>query len=238
MHQRSWPDNTFVCIPSYKAERTLRTFLLLLCDTVPRDRIIVIDDASGDTTQALCETCSVTCLRHDVNKGKGAALATGFKQVLQDDTAQWIITMDADGQHAIDDLPLFLSYVKEHPEVAMCIGKRNMRIGAMPFFRILSNRITSGIMSSYCNTRIFDSQCGYRIYSVNFLRKISIEYARFEMESEVILKAAYMNYPIGFVPVQTVYHDGGSHISHLRDTVRWIRAVVKITKTYADTKKN
>ena len=57
------------------------------------------------------------------------------------------------------------------------------------------------------------------------------------MESEVILKAAHMGYPVGFVPVQTVYLDGSSHISHIRDTVRWILAVVKITKTCAGAKK-
>jgi hypothetical protein len=97
--------------------------------------------------------------------------------------------------------------------------------------RVLSNRITSRILSWITGTAILDSQCGYRLYSAKFLQSISIRYPRFEMESEVIIKAAHSGFPIIFVDVQTVYLSGRSHISHIVDTVRWIKAVLVIRFT-------
>jgi glycosyltransferase involved in cell wall biosynthesis len=228
MKQQQWPDNVFICIPSYKAASTLDRFISDLLKKVPAEKIIVIDDASKDSTDQICRKHGVTCLTHAVNQGKGAALRTGFNHLIKQECKSWALTMDADGQHAITDIDRFLDYVKQNPATAVCVGYREMRIGKMPFLRILSNRITSGIMSIYCRQKIRDSQCGYRIYSLPFISSIVIEYNRFEMESEVLLKAAAEKLPIGFVPIQTVYLDGNSHISHYNDTIRWVRAVTSV----------
>lgn len=225
---RSWPENICICIPAYKAAGTLEKFLPELIDIVPAENIIVIDDASGDATVRVCERYGITCIVHSVNKGKGGALRTGFQHFEKKGNVSWVFTMDADGQHAIADIPVFLDYIGKHPQTAVCVGKREMRIGKMPAARILSNRITSTIMSAYCRQPILDSQCGYRIYSLSFVTSITIEYNRFEMESEVLLKAASAGYSVGFVPIQTVYLDGTSHISHFYDTIRWVRAVLSV----------
>ena len=231
MHQRKWPENIAICIPSYKAEQTLRSFLPLLLTVVPPKYITVIDDASGDHTAELCKSHSIYCLKHIKNKGKGATLATGFKHVLGLKKVQWIITMDADGQHDPQDLQALIDYVTNNPDTGICIGKREMKIGKMPLSRICSNRITSAILSFICGTPILDSQCGYRIYASKLLSHITIEFKRFEMESEAIQKAAFLGYHIGFTPVRTVYLDGASHISHIYDTFRWIRAVMHVNRT-------
>jgi glycosyltransferase involved in cell wall biosynthesis len=228
MKQQQWPDNVFVCIPSYKAASTLDSFLSDLLKRVSAKKIIVIDDASGDATDQICRKHGVTCLSHTINQGKGAALRTGFNHLIGLGYASWALTMDADGQHAIADIDRFLHYINQNPATAVCVGYREMQIGKMPFLRILSNRITSGIMSIYCHQPIRDSQCGYRIYSLPFISSITIEYNRFEMESEVLLKAAAGKLPIGFIPIQTLYLDGTSHISHFYDTIRWVRAVTTV----------
>jgi glycosyltransferase involved in cell wall biosynthesis len=225
MMQQQWPHNVYICIPSYKAASTLDRFLSDLLKKIPAEKIIVIDDASKDSTDQVCWKHNVTCLAHAVNQGKGAALRTGFNHLIKQGNASWALTMDADGQHAIADIDRFLNYINQNPATALCVGYREMHIGKMPFLRILSNRITSGIMSIYCHQQIRDSQCGYRIYSLPFISSITIEYNRFEMESEVLLKAAAEKLSIGFVPIQTVYLDGTSHISHFNDTLRWVRAV-------------
>jgi hypothetical protein len=136
--------------------------------------------------------------------------------------------MDADGQHAPEDLAHFTAAVSENPAAGICIGKRCMKRGVMPFARICSNRLTSGILSIFTRTPILDSQCGYRIYSTDLLKDISIKYHRFEMESEVILKAVHAGFQIIFTDVQTLYLHDLSHISHLKDTIRWVRAVVAV----------
>lgn len=228
MKQQQWPENVFVCIPSYKAASTLDRFLADLLKMVPAEKIVVINDASEDTTDQICTQHGVTCLTHTVNQGKGAALRTGFNHLNGLQNASWALTMDADGQHAIADIDRFLHYINQNPAAAVCVGYRDMQIGKMPVLRILSNRITSGIMSIYCRQPIRDSQCGYRIYSLPFISSITIEYNRFEMESEVLLKAAAGKLPIGFIPIQTLYLDGTSHISHFYDTIRWVRAVTSV----------
>jgi hypothetical protein len=113
--------------------------------------------------------------------------------------------------------------------MGLCIGARDMRAGVMPPARILSNRLTSAILTLLTKQRIRDSQCGYRMYSRELVASINIEYDRFQMESEVILKAAAKKFPVRFVPVQTLYLRGGaSHISHIADTLRWAAAVLRV----------
>jgi glycosyltransferase involved in cell wall biosynthesis len=224
----NWPEDTFVLIPSYKSAELLKEFLPRLLKYVPQKQICIVDDASGDETGVVCDAFKIVCLNHPVNRGKGAALDTGFKYLLNQKKAKWVITMDADGQHAPEDLANFLDTVQKNPLLGISIGCRTMKIGVMPFARICSNRITSFILSVFTGVPILDSQCGYRIYSAELLKKLNIEYQRFEMESEVIIKAARLGFQIGFTPVQTLYLNGPSHISHLKDTFRWVKAVIGV----------
>jgi len=221
-----WPANTYILIPSYQSADRLGPFLRDLLTAVPAGRVCVVDDGSTDGTVDVCARVNVTCLSHGANAGKGAALRTGFAHLAGG--AEWVITMDADGQHSPDDLPLFLEAQKLAP-AGLCIGARDMRLGVMPPARIISNRLTSAILSILAWRRIRDSQCGYRMYPRELIASIHIEYDRFQMESEIILKAAAKKFSIRFVPVRTLYLRGGSsHIAHFADTARWAAAVVKV----------
>jgi glycosyltransferase involved in cell wall biosynthesis len=224
---QAWPADWAVLVPSYKAAHMLRSFLPHLLEVTPARAICVVDDASKDETPALCATLGITCISHDVNLGKGAALQTGFTRLLDKGYAR-ILTMDADGQHAVTDIPLFIERARCNPESGLVIGNRTMKIGAMPVARIISNLTTSAILSALTGTKILDSQCGFRLYSARLLRSISLSYPRFEMESEVILKACFAGFDVSFVRVQTLYCSDYSHISHMKDTLRWCVAVVRI----------
>lgn len=221
-----WPVDTYLLIPSYKSACQLKCFINSLAKFVPQKYLLVVDDASYDGTYEMCAGSGIECLRHEKNRGKGGALKTGFAHLITTKKARWILTMDADGQHSPSDISLFLDEVKKYPAIGICVGSRAMRLGVMPPQRILSNRLTSIIMTFFTGSRIKDSQCGYRVYSAELINSIDIEYDRFEMESEVIMKAAAENFPVHFIPVQTLYLKGPSHISHLADTLRWVKAVV------------
>ena len=223
----SWPASVALLIPAYKAADSLSRMLPALALKVPAAQILVVDDASADSTASVCASLGITCVSHRLNRGKGRALATGFERLIQKGFT-FIVTMDADGQHAIDDLRSFVAALSGHPEAGIVIGARAMRPGKMPLARIFSNRLTSLLLSLFTGQKIDDSQSGYRAYNVGFLKKISIEYDRFEMESEVILKAAALKYPVLFIEVQTLYCSDQSHIAHIPDTLRWIRAVVRV----------
>jgi len=225
--QSLWPESTYVVIPSYKAVDTLRVFIPKLLERVPLNKICIVDDASKDGTSQYCNEMQLTYLSHPVNQGKGTALVTGFAYCMKKG-ARWIITMDADGQHAPEDLDNFIAAVNKNETLGICIGTRQKKTGAMPLARIFSNVVTSKILSRILGVKILDCQCGYRIYSTALLKKISITYPRFEMETEVIMKAVQAGFPVSFVDVRTLYLNGPSHISHLKDTVRWVKAVIRI----------
>jgi len=222
-----WPKNIAIIIPAYNSEKQLKTFLPQLCAVVPRENILVVDDCSEDDTRLYCLDENVHCIRQKKNFGKGRALKTGFVYWMKRGV-QWIITMDADGQHSIEDLPRFRDAIERNDTAGIIIGKRDMTPRSMPLARIFSNRTTSFILSLLSGTSIKDSQCGYRAYSVALIKNITIQKKRFEMESEVILKSIHAGFSVRFVPVQTLYLSDISHISHVKDTVRWVLAVLKI----------
>ncbi len=225
--QSQWPESTYVLIPSYKSIDSLKIFIPQLLKIVPKNKICIVDDASMDGTGQFCNEMHLTYISHPVNQGKGAALVSGFAFLIKKN-AHWIITMDADGQHSPEDIPKFLLYVNRYPETGICIGNRKKTVSSMPLARIFSNVLTSRILSIICRCKILDSQCGYRIYSAELLKSININYKRFEMETEVIMKSVKSGFPVSFIDVRTLYLDGPSHISHLKDTIRWVKAVINI----------
>jgi glycosyltransferase involved in cell wall biosynthesis len=223
----AWPPDIHVLAPAYKAEKELRAFLPRLAAAVPVRNITVVDDGSGDGTADACRSLGIECLSHDSNRGKGAALVTGFDFLLGKN-AQWIITMDSDGQHAAEDLGGFLEAIRRRPGAGIIIGKRTMKPGLMPLPRIISNRLTSWVLGMLCGMKIDDSQCGYRAYSAALLHAVRPRFKRFEMESEMILRACRLDFPVHFIAVQTLYLKVPSHISHALDTIRWIRAMAVV----------
>ena len=229
-----WPADIFLCIPAYKAAQSLHPLLSDCLRTVPASQVLVVDDGSGDATGDVCQNHDIECLRFEQNKGKGNALVAGFAALLKRG-ARAVITMDADGQHAVADLPRFVECFVHYPDTGICIGKRTFRPGHMPLARIISNTVTSGILSRMCGVPVLDSQCGYRLYSAALLRSISITCPRFEMESEVILKAAHAGFSIRFIEVQTLYFKTHSHIAHIADTLRWVKAAFGIKRLLKST---
>lgn len=222
-----WNEDTTVLIPAYCAAQSLRTLLPRLLDIAPVEHILVVDDGSCDDTPAVCAEFEIDCTAHERNMGKGAALRTGLTR-LGNQGYRWAITMDADGQHTVEDIQGFLDATSTGPNPCLWIGARRIHPDSMPLARVLSNTLTSRALSLLCGQRILDSQSGYRAYPLDLVKHMHLVYDRFETESEVILRVAKRGCPVRFVPIRTVYSGAPSHISHLRDTLRWIRAVSRV----------
>jgi glycosyltransferase involved in cell wall biosynthesis len=224
----SWPEDVFVLIPAYKAAESLRAMLPGLLAVVPPRFICVSDDGSMDDTVTVCGERGVLYVSSKVNEGKGAALSRGFRFLLDNNKPSWIITMDADGQHAVSDIPEFLHGIRNNPCAGIIIGRRSKTPGTMPLARIFSNTVTSLLLSILAGTRISDSQSGFRAYSARLLAAVECRYNRFEFESEMILRACAGHFSVSFIPVQTLYFSSQSHIAVVPDTLRWLRAVVSL----------
>ncbi len=188
------------------------------------DLIIAVDDGSNDGGSLKIENLrKVKIVKHQNNRGKGAALKTGFGQALKED-AKIAITIDADLQHDVSFLPKFIEKIKEFDVV---IGNRMRNIKRMPLHRKVSNFLTSGLISIKTGVRISDSQCGYRAFKTERLREILPQRNGFEAESEMIIKAAKLGLKFGYVDIPTIYGGDNSKMKNFSATIGFISVLLK-----------
>jgi len=214
-----------ILIPAYKAESELSEFLPVLLKKVPKENVTVVIDGIFDESQKICENFGIKTIVHEKNLGKGAALTSGFLRM--GENVKWVITMDADGQHSPDDLDRFLDKIKSAKDnTAIISGTRSRTLKLMPPARIFSNWATSSFVSFVTKQKVSDCQCGYRAYRLSAILSVKNRFLRFEMETECILRLKSKGFFVENVPVQTLYNAQTSHISHILDTFRWLKAMI------------
>jgi len=217
-----------ILIPAYNAEKTLPQLLRQIgALTVLPDKVFVIDDGSGDRTVELAKNDNLTVVMSlPVNRGKGEALKQGFDLIRRQSDAEFILCMDADLQHPVASVSDFLK-AAETSDSRFIIGRRERKSGLMPVHRILSNTITSWMISLLSGQKIPDSQCGFRLIHRKVIERMDLREEGFQLESEMIVRAARLGCRIGSVDIPTVYNGKSSNISNLKDTVRFIRWVMR-----------
>ncbi len=135
-----------------------------------------------------------------------------------------VLTMDADLQHLPEEIPRF--YALDNGN-RIIIGTRKMNLKIMPIHRLLTNNLTSMIISIFSTQKIRDSQSGYRLIPTKVLKNISLDTIKYDLESEMLFKAGALGCEIVEVPISTVYEGSHSYINPLVDTGRFIRQIWK-----------
>ena len=209
-----------VIIPAYNAGLTISELIEKTSKFVNKSDIVVVDDGSEDQTLGIAQRAGAVVLKHERNRGKGEALKNGFKYALKKNY-QAIITMDADLQHDPESIPDFACRVDNIPGIIIGTRKRNLKI--MPFARWLTNNLTSAIVSVLSGQSIRDSQSGYRLISTQVLKNVKLKSKKYDLESELLIKAARRGFQIREVPIKTIYGGGKSFINPLVDTGRFIK---------------
>lgn len=212
MHQNNKCDNYAIVIPAYNEEATI-------CDIVKRaleqsDKVIVVDDGSADKTINELNGLPVTLIKHETNKGKAASLWDGFTAAMEMGV-DTIITIDGDGQHAAEDIPLLLSKAKDFPK-DIIIGARLADKSAIPAKRYYANKFANFWIAWAAAYPIRDSQSGFRLYPATLFKdlKISTKHG-FVFESEILIKAAQKNIYSHPVKIPAVYKKN-ARPSHFR----------------------
>lgn len=214
-----------VLIPSYNEARTIGGIVKGLKEKGLT--VYVVDDGSADETAEIAERAGAVVVKHDVNKGKGASIQEGLRHIAKR-AFDAVILMDADGQHRVEDIGSFIRKADESG-ADMVIGNRMSDVSSMPFVRIQTNTFMSNLISKMSGQHIPDTQCGFRYIKKSILEKIKLGSSNFEIESEMILKAARAGFRIGSVPIETVYQDEKSRINPLIDTARFIIFVIRMS---------
>lgn len=183
-------------------------------------RVVVIDDGSQDDTADLARNAGAEVISTGRKSGKGNALRLGFVYALKQDIDA-VITLDGDGQHDSADIKHFLDkYEAAHAQVIN--GNRMHDPKGMPLIRLITNKFMSWIISSICQQRIIDSQCGFRFMTKDVLKQVKLECTDFEIETELLIQANKKGFRIDNAPITTIYRDEKSKIRPLRDTWRFI----------------
>ncbi len=188
-------------------------------------RVIVVDDGSTDGTGAAAAAAGAEVVTNERNRGKGNALRRGFDHLLAevdpevDPEVGAVALLDGDGQHDPDDLPILLAAWDEG-EYGLIVGGRLTARASIPPHRYWTNTIGTKLLSWVTGVVLEDSQSGYRVLSVDLLRRMDLRSDGYAIESEMLIKAARRRARIGQVVIRTIYHDRvPSFYRPVRDTV-------------------
>jgi glycosyltransferase involved in cell wall biosynthesis len=214
---------TAAVLPAFNAGRHLDSVIDDLDDFLPRERIIVVDDGSSDDTKEVAQAAGVVVVQHELNEGKGAALVSGARKAIELGM-DYIITLDADGQHDPAEIPRFVEKARKTDADIIC-GNRMDDRKDMPAIRVFANSATSWFVTLRTGIKIPDSQNGYRMLKTAIFRKIHLATKRYDTESEILIKTAGIGGKIESIPVQTIYGTETSSVNPFIDTLRFFRLV-------------
>ena len=201
-------------IPAYNEEKKIGPVLKKVKNHAID--VIVIDDGSMDNTAGIAEGENAYLIRHASNEGKGKALRDGFRFALEKGY-DFIITLDADGQHDTKEIPSFIDKIG-NSDTGIIIGNRLHSPAGMPLYRLFINKLFSKIASIVCRQNIPDTACGYRIIKKEVLQSINLISDKFDIEPEIIIKSAKAGFNIGFINIRCIY---GREFSHIRPLQYW-----------------
>ena len=226
----NWAEECLAIIPCLNEQATIAGVVSATRRFLPN--VLVVDDGSIDATAELARAAGALVIRHERNRGKGAALHAGWRWGLEHGY-EWALTTDGDGQHLPEDIPSFFRCAEEK-SATLVIGNRMGDAKSMPWLRRLVNRWMSRRLSRFAGRKLPDSQCGFRLMNLQAWATLSIATSRFEIESEVLLAFVMAGYGTEFAPIRVIYKGEHSKIHPVRDTIRWFRWWRRLRRSQLD----
>ena len=204
-----------VGIPAYNEEENIAKIISQLKDVT--QSIIVCDDHSTDNTNKIAKSLGVDVVTHSKNMGYGSAIKSIFAKAKEIDS-DVLVTMDADGQHRIEDLKKILEPILSGT-VDVCIGSRFLgkNVENVPSYRKVGIKVLTKLTNVSLKEAITDSQSGFRAYAKKAISEIIPTNSGMAISNEILLKASSLNLRIGEVPIVVLYDgDTSTHnpVSH------------------------
>ena len=220
-----------IVIPCYNEKDTIEKIVEAVHNArLENKEIIVVDDCSDDGTQTVLREKVAPMvdriINHPVNRGKGAALRSGFAAA----TGDLILVQDADLEYSPDDYPVLLEPLMSGKADAV-FGSRFM--GGRPhrvlfFWHMVGNRFLTLLSNMFTNLNLTDVETGYKAFKASLIKSIELEEDRFGIEPEIIAKLAQRGcrvYEVGISYSGRTYKEGKK--INWKDGIRAIYAIVK-----------
>jgi glycosyltransferase involved in cell wall biosynthesis len=221
-----------VVIPARNESGGLAQLLPKLRQYLPQDaEIIVVNDGSNDDTVAVCKAYGVNVVSHPYAKGNGAAIKSGARAA----TGAVLVFMDADGQHKAEDIPHLLEKFREGYDMVVGGRKAGSQAGV---HRAVANDIFSRFASWMVMHPIADLTSGFRVVrAAKFRQFLYLLPNGFSYPTTITMSFFRAGYSVAYVPIDAPRRVAGkSHISPLRDGVRFLLIIIKVGTLYSPQK--
>ena len=224
-------EQAVILIPSLEPDGRLPAYIQELKKS-GFAHIVVVDDGSGEAFRPVFDEVSAVedtvVLRHEVNKGKGVALKTGYRYIMENlPDITGVITADADGQHTVTDC-LRLAAELEKGEKALYLGSRDFNLECIPPKSRSGNKITSAVFKLLYGQYLPDTQTGLRAFRKEELPFMTeVEGERYEYEMKVLIACSRARIPMIPVTIETIYENNneGTHFHPIRDSWRIYKVI-------------
>ena len=208
-----------ILIPTFNNEKTITTVAAQALEVC--EHVWVVNDGSTDSTLQLLQNMAqnhrenLHIISYSKNAGKGVALKTGFRHMLEHGMEN-AITMDADGQHLIEDIPTLAGLAEKNPQ-AIIAGTRNVKTQeGMPGKNSFANQFSNFWFKVETGMDFPDTQCGLRLYPIKRLSSFHFFSTKYEFELEVLVRAAWAGIPLVPASVHVYYPPAEERVTHFR----------------------
>lgn len=223
--------DTIILIPAYQPNEKLISTLEQLSKF--NFGLLVVDDGSGRKFDPIFIEAGkyARVVRYGENRGKGAALKKGIRCIRNCfPNCRYLITADADGQHAVHDI-VRLSEAMKDGNYRFMIGSRQF-VGEVPLRSRFGNSLTKQVYTLACGVRVQDTQTGLRAFDTSLLDWLmKIQGDRYEYEMNVLMAAARDKIDIGEMTIETIYENdnSSSHFDPIKDSIKIYKEIFKFT---------
>ena len=219
-----------IVIPAKNEAENLKRFLPRLLAVVMDAEVIVVNDGSTDDTLSICEQHDVTVVTHPYSKGNGAAIKTGARTA----KGEVIVFMDGDGQHKPEDISQMLEKLATGYDMA--VGARDKQSQA-DSFRAIANSVYNWLSSAITGHKILDLTSGFgAVKADKFKEFLYLLPNGFSYPTTSTMAFFRAGYSVGYMPIQTEQRLGESHISLLKDGIRFLLIIFKVGTLYSPLK--
>jgi len=187
----------YTVIPAYNEQNTIFDIVRKTKNYCP---VIVVDDGSTDRTGILAKKAGAIVVKHQNNEGYGKSLIDAINEVRKR-KANYVITLDADGQHDPNDIPKFIKALEEGYDIVA--GSRFL--GGKPWGtwrRQLAIKALTFQTYLFSGLKLTDIQSGFRAYNTKIFKKISLKHVGMGFSVELPIKAKKLGYKFGEVSIK------------------------------------
>jgi len=219
-----------VVIPAKNEAENLLKLLPKLIDIDFIDEVIVVNDGSSDNTIKVCETFEVELINHPVSKGNGASIKAGARAAKGD----VIVFMDGDGQHQPREIEKLLAVYNQGYDLV--VGARDAK-GQASWFRRLANGVYNRFATWMTGHKVEDLTSGFRVVEANKFREFLYMLPNgFSYPTTSTMAFFRTGYSVAYEPIEVLKRDGESHISLVKDGIKFLLIIFKVATLYSPLK--